>query len=150
MKTALLSICLLFSINAFAQDTTEIEESITFTVVPDMPCFPGCDTLKTFDERKQCTERNLLKYLYQNIKYPTFDKENNIDGLVVLSFLINTEGKIEDVQIIKDRGGQLALEVKRVILMMNDFPEPWTAGTFFGKKIEMRYNLPIRIKPSMN
>lgn len=143
MKYIVLLFSLLLTINAISQDTTNTEE--VFTVVEDMPCFPGCEDLETNDERKQCTERNLLKYIYQNVKYPAYDFENGIDGLVVLSFVVNTEGKIEDVQIIKDRGGQLAFEIKRVIESMNDLPQPWEAGMQRGKKVKVRYNLPLRL-----
>ena len=66
-------------------------------------------------------------------------RENSIIGMVVISFVINTHGRVEDVRIIKDTGGSGALwanEVKRVLLMMNDLPEPWQAGTQRDKKVK--------------
>ena len=149
MKINILSIFLLLSINTFAQDTTDLDH-IMISVVEDMPSFPGCDTLKTNNERKQCTEQQLLKFIYRNAKYPMLYRENSIFGLVVVSFIVNTDGKIEDVKIIKDIGGLWANEIKRVLLMMNDLAEPWTAGTQRGKKVKVKYNFPIRIQLSMN
>ena len=149
MKIFIIPICIFFSFNIFAQDTTYADH-IMISVVEDMPSFPGCDTLKTNDERKKCTDKQLLKFIYQNAKYPMLYRKNGIEGLVVLSFIINTDGKIEDVLIIKDVGGLWANELKRVILMMNDLPKPWRAGSHFGQKTNIRYSLPIRIKPSMN
>ena len=152
MKIFIISICLLFSINTFAQDTTTIKEEI-FTVVENMPSFPGCETLETNEKRKQCTERNLLKFVYQNAKYPMLYREYGIEGLIALSFIINTHGKVENVKILKSTGHPDALwanEIKRVLLMMNDLAEPWTAGTQRGKKVKVKYNFPIRIQLSMN
>jgi TonB family protein len=126
----------LFSTSLIAQ-----EEKIP-TWVEEMPTFLGCenDTIST----KRCTERKLLEYINTNIKYPKTALKNSTGGLVVITFIINKEGKIEDTKILKDIGDGCGNEVIRVVKTMNKGKVKWTAGKQKGNKVKVRYNVPIR------
>jgi protein TonB len=128
----------------------EIIEDAEFTVVEDMPSFPGCDNLETNAERKKCTEENLIKYIYKNIKYPTLAKDNGIQGMVVVSFVVDKNGKITDTKVIKDIGGGCGEEAEKVILSMNSLSERWTPGMQRAQKVKVRYNMPIRFRLNQN
>ena len=135
-------------VNTFEEE--EIIEDAEFTVVEDMPSFPGCDNLETNAERKKCTEENLMKYIYKNIKYPTLAKDNDIQGMVVVSFVVDKNGKITDTKIIKDIGGGCGEEAEKVILTMNSLSKRWTPGMQRAQKVKVRYNMPIRFRLSQN
>ncbi|MGB0982933.1 MAG: energy transducer TonB [Saprospiraceae bacterium] len=124
----------------------EVIEDAEFMVVENMPSFPGCDNLGTNEERKKCTEENLMKFIYKNIKYPTLAKDNGIQGMVVVSFLVDKNGKITDTKIIKEIGGGCGEEAEKVILSMNSLSERWTPGMQRARKVKVRYNMPIRFK----
>jgi len=87
----------------------------------------------------QAGETELMRYLV-HINYPNAAKENNIMGVVLVSFVVNTDGKIENVRVIKDIGGGCGAEAARVVKAM---PQ-WIAGTANGVPVRVRFTLPIR------
>ena len=121
-----------------------------FTIVEEMPSFPGCEDLPSKEERKACTEKNLLKYMYQNIKYPTIARENGIEGLVVLQFVIGKDGTVSETKVLRGIGGGCDEEAIRVVETMNNMPQKWKPGEQRGRPVQVRYNLPIRFKLAQN
>ena len=93
------------------------------------PAFPGGD-------------QDLLKYLAENIKYPLFARENNIDGTVVLSFVVNKDGSVSDVSVLKEIGGGCGKEAVRVVQSM----PRWIPGEANGHPVKVRFTLPVRYR----
>ena len=87
-------------------------------------------------------ERELLKFLAENIKYPALARENNIQGNVVLTFVIGKDGSVQDVNILKDIGGGCGKESVRVVQAM----PKWFPGEANGYVVKVRYTLPVRFK----
>ncbi len=87
-------------------------------------------------------ERDLLEHLAKSIKYPPLARENNIQGVVVLSFVVDKEGKIKDVTTLKDIGGGCAKEAIRVVQLM----PRWSPGEANGNPVNVRFMLPVRFK----
>ena len=110
-----------------------------YHVVETMPIFPG-------------GEKNLIKYLSENVKYPTSAMESNIQGRVVITFVVNHEGKIEQAEVIRSVDPSIDKEALRVV---NAMPQ-WIPGEQSGKKVSVYYTLPISFKleddkkPSLN
>src|SRR5580765_4069861 len=99
---------LFFSSVAFAQQnpTTEVKDSSSvFTYIEVMPEFPG-------------GTGKLMKYLQENLRYPPEARENGIQGRVVTQFVVDEEGNISDVQILKRIAGGCDEEVIRIVKMM--------------------------------
>lgn len=84
----------------------------------------------------------LLSYLKKNTKYPEEAKKQGIKGRVVIGFNVDTTGAISDVVINKSAHPLLDFEAVRVIKSMPN----WTPATKNGKKIKMKYTLPITFK----
>lgn len=97
--------------------------------VNKMPGFPG-------------GERDLMAFLAKNINYPALAKENNIQGTVVLGFVIGKDGSINDVNILKDIGGGCGKEALRVVRSM----PAWIPGEANGHAVKVRFTLPVRFK----
>lgn len=94
--------------------------------VEGMPQFPGgVDAMITF--------------LRANIQYPTEAAKNNISGRVVCSFIVDKEGYIKDIKVIKNVDPQLDKEAIRVINMM----PRWEPGKQDGKNVNVYFTLPI-------
>lgn len=127
-------------------DDDELMDDMPFIRVENMPTFPGCGDLSTEEERKTCSDNNLLKYVYQNLKYPTIAKENGIEGLVIAQFVVGKDGKIQSVGVVKDIGGGCGEELTRVLNSMNSLPQNWKAGEQRGRKVPVRFNIPIRFQ----
>ncbi len=116
-----------------------------FKVVEDMPRFPGCEDLADdSQERKKCADRKMLEFVYQNIEYPKDARAAGKEGVVVVSFIVNKEGRLDDISIKRSVYSSLDEEVKRVIGMMNEMEEPWTPGRQRGRIVKVEFLMPVK------
>jgi TonB family protein len=99
------------------------------TVVESPPEFPGGD-----GERMQ--------YLMNNTRYPQQARENGIQGTVYVTFVIETDGSITDIRILKGVGGGCDEEV---IKLIKNMPR-WKSGTQNGKPVRVQYNMPVKFR----
>lgn len=81
----------------------------------------------------------LAKYLSDNIKYPDIASRANVSGKVFLTFVIGTDGSIQDISVLKGLGYGCDEEAVRVVKNM----PKWTPSTQSGRKVRVKYNLPI-------
>lgn len=115
-----------------------------FKVVEDMPRFPGCEAMASVDEKKACSQEQLLAFIYKNIKYPPMARDNNVEGTVVVRFVVTETGAIEDAEVLRDIGAGCGEEALRVVNLMNDLPERWTPGKQRGRSVPVYFNLPVK------
>jgi protein TonB len=94
--------------------------------VSQMPEFPGGD-------------EELLRYLAQNIQYPKRAVDGNTEGRVLIGFIVNKEGEIDDVKVIRSIGDGCDEEAVRVIYKM----PKWKPGKNNGRLVNVFYNLPV-------
>lgn len=99
---------------------------------------------KVYDSVDQAPEfpggiDSLLTFLSANIKYPDAAKAKKVEGRVVLTFVVNKEGSITDVKIIRNLRMGCGEEAKRVILAM----PKWEPGKKDGENVSVSYTLPI-------
>jgi hypothetical protein len=128
MKKILLSVITLFIVGfASAQATATMVDDAPFNYedVDIRPEFPG-----GYDE--------LLNFLGNNFKLPNYE---GYGGTVKVAFVIETDGSITNVKVVKDIGGGAGAEAKRVILMS----PKWSFGELGGRKVRVLYELPIKI-----
>lgn len=107
----------------------EEEEQVIHIRVEKMPEFPG-------------GQDALNRYLVRNIKYPLLAQENGIQGRVVCQFVVNSDGSIVDISVV--RGVEESLD-KEAIRVIQSMPK-WTPGRQGGKSVRVKYTLPIRFK----
>lgn len=100
-----------------------------FTAVEQMPQFPG-------------GEGELLKYISTHIKYPTMAAENNIQGRVVVKFVVQKDGKVGEVVVLRGRDPDLDKEAVRVVKTLPNF----IPGKMNGQAVSVWYTLPINFK----
>lgn len=104
------------------------EEQI-FTVVEQNPEFPGGMSA-------------LGQFLSKNIRYPPAASRANVSGRVFVSFVVNTDGSIQDVQVLKGLGFGTDEEAMRVVRAM----PKWRPGKQSGRPVRVKYNLPINFQ----
>ena len=107
----------------------EKKEEKVFTAVEQMPQFPG-------------GEAELMKYISNNIKYPTMAMENNIQGRVVVQFVVTSTGKIGEVKVVRSKDPDLDKEAVRVVKSLPNF----IPGKMNGQAVNVWYTLPITFK----
>lgn len=122
--------------------TIQVKE--IFKVVEEMPRFPGCETMASVDEKKACAQEQLLAFIYKNIKYPAIARDNNVEGTVVVRFVVTEKGTIEGAEILRDIGAGCGEEAMRVVNLMNDLPDRWTPGKQRGRNVPVYFNLPVK------
>lgn len=120
--------------------------SEVFKVVEEMPLFPGCDQEGTYNENKPCADRKMLEFIYKNIKYPQAARDNGIEGMTVVSFIVEKDGSISNAKVIRGIGGGCDEESLRVIHLMQEQGIHFTPGKQKGKAVRVQFNLPIRFK----
>lgn len=82
----------------------------------------------------------IFRYLQERLNYPEEAKENEIQGVVVVEFVINKTGDVTNVMLVQDLGGGCGKEALRVIKLM----PRWIPGQVDGRPVKVRYTLPIR------
>lgn len=102
------------------------EESKVFDVVEQMPSFPGGNGA-------------LLEYLATHVKYPVVAQENGVQGRVIVSFVVEKDGSITDVRVVRSVDPSLDREAARVVSSM----PRWTPGKQNGSAVRVKYNVQI-------
>ena len=127
LKVALMMFVLLFS---FMTSTAQTKKNdMVFDVVEVMPQFPGGQIA-------------MMKYIMENIKYPKQAMKEGIQGRVTVSFIVEKDGRVSNVRLL--RSVQSALD-KEAIRVVKSMPK-WTPGKQNGKPVRVRYNLPVMFK----
>jgi len=107
----------------------EEPEDVIFQVVERMPEFPG-------------GQQALMRFLNDNIRYPVIAQENNIQGRVVLQFVVNADGSIVDIQVVRGVDPSLDREAVRVV---NAMPR-WSPGQQRGQNVRVMFTLPVNFR----
>ena len=117
------------------------EEPVIFVIVEEMPRFGDCDDENMDKNQKRiCSDRSLLSYIYKHVKYPAIARENGVHGTVVLEFIIDEKGQVTDTKIIRDIGAGCGEEALRVIKGMPN----WRPGKQRTNNVKVKMKLPIK------
>ena len=111
------------------EEKKPVEENKVFNAVEQMPQFPGGDA-------------ELMKHIQKNLKYPPVAMENNIQGRVVVQFVVTKTGKVGEVKVVRGRDPDLDKEAVRVVKTLPDF----IPGKMNGQAVNVWYTLPITFK----
>ncbi len=101
-------------------------ENKIFTFVQQMPVYPG-------------GEEAMIQFIQENLKYPVRAKDNQTEGKVVLTFVVDESGAIKDIKVLRDIGdgcGQAAIDVIKKM-------KPWNPGKQNGKSVQVQFTLPV-------
>ncbi len=104
----------------------EVVEEEIFTVVEKQAAYPG-------------GAGEMLKFLRENIQYPTVARENNIQGKVYVQFVVERDGTVSQVKVIRDIGGGCGAEAVRVVKSM----PKWEPAKQQGRTVRSYFTLPV-------
>jgi len=112
-----------------------------------MPRFPGCENeAGDHAAKKACADKKMLQYIYKNLKYPAIARENGVEGMCVIQFVVGKNGAVNEAKIVRDIGAGCGDAALSVVNGMNNLPEKWTPGKQRGKSVKVLYTLPVRFK----
>ena len=108
---------------------SEPQEKVIFQVVEEMPQFPG-------------GMGEAMKFLAKNMKYPVAAQQAKIEGRVIVQFVVEKDGSVSDVKVMRGVNSELDAEAIRVVSMM----PKWIPGKQRGKAVAVKYTMPIMFR----
>lgn len=124
---ALFFLCTLYMSVIAQYDSARVDR--VFAFVEQNPEFPGGDI-------------ELIKFLQQNIVYPKYERDRDIQGKVLVRFVVTAKGEVDSVHVVNKVSPGLDAEAVRVVKMLPRFKP----GTQQGKPVSVLFNLPIVFK----
>jgi TonB family protein len=126
---------LLFFVVLFAMPSVNLAQSAkqteSFSIVEQMPIYPG-------------GEEAMMKFIAENLKYPESAKNAKVQGMILVQFVINKEGAVQDVKVLRPLQADCDTEAIRLISAMPN----WQPGMQDNKPVNVTLNLPIQFKLS--
>ncbi len=142
--------CLLFVVSALillviviaparanAQDKREKTTQTRKDTATDDKVYEVCEQMPIFEGG----DAALLKYLRENLKYPDNTKDRGVQGRLVIGFIVEKDGSLTDVKVLRPVDIDLDAEVLRLVKGM----PKWIPGRHNGQRVRVRYLLPIHI-----
>ena len=105
----------------------EVVEQEIFKIVEEMPAFPG-------------GEAKLMEYVAKNVKYPQIARETGVQGRVYVNFVVEPDGSVSNVSVLRGIGGGCDEEAIRVVKSM----PKWKPGKQRGVAVRTQFHLPIK------
>jgi protein TonB len=114
----------------------EFEEA--FISVEKMPMLGDC-------KNEDCTQSEIMRFIARNFKYPEIAKANGVEGRVILEFVVEKNGKIGRVKILKGLDKHVDKAAIEVVEKLNDKKSPkFSPGRQIGKAVPVKYTVPIK------
>lgn len=137
----LLVLAILLSISVLRAQSERVSEPPKIVLRPTIPAYyPGCtNEPEGTEEKANCSASKLMSFIGHNLRYPEEAREQKIEGVVVLSFVVTDSGRIDQVRILRDIGGGCGQEAQRIL---KDMP-PWQPAIFKGEQVATQFTLPI-------
>ena len=110
-------------------DKPVIQDGEIFTVVEEMPQFPG--------GMMEC-----MKFLSKNVNYPAEAQKAGVEGRVIVQYVVKKDGKLADAKVVKGVHPELDAEALRLIGLMPD----WIPGKQRGKAVDVKFTIPIMFR----
>lgn len=137
------------TITLFDPDTYEKQVSIVknriYEKVAQMPVLGPCDSSLEGKELEACSNQNLFNFIYENVKYPKEALEASQEGLALTKFVVNANGKVTNVQLIKEKTTEHAALNEAALQTVRTLPD-FQPGMHEGKAVSVQIVLPIKFK----
>ena len=137
VSALILLVIVVAPVRANAQDKREKTTQTRKDTATDDKVYEVCEQMPIFEGG----DAALLKYLRENLKYPDKTKDRGVQGRVVIGFIVEKDGSLTDVKVLRPVDIDLDAEALRVIKGM----PKWIPGRQNGKRVRVKYLLPIHV-----
>lgn len=133
--------------NTSEGDSTQ--SNMVWKKVTQAPVFAGCEEIGiNYKEKKKCSDSKLLSFLKSNIKYPKRALENKTEGTVLIQFIVEKNGSISNIKLLKDIGDGCGSEAVRALELINSMKLYWQPGIQGNHAVRFQYTLPVEFEVS--
>ncbi len=112
------------------------DSSKIYTVVDEMPRFPGCEDK---EHKKSCSDKKMQQYLYKHLKLNPASKDEFLEYKIVLSFVIEKDGTTSNITFLR---GKRTAEFSNLLEVIQGMPK-WIPGKLNGQIQRVKFHLPI-------
>ena len=129
------------SLISYAQEAVEKGDGIPVSFVETLPAWKGCPsgTEVAPEHVRTCTEQAIANFVVSNLMYPKKARRKGIEGRVIVKFIVEKDGEVSDVKVVKGAHPMLDDEAQRVVESMPAF----LPGMQRGKPVRVSYHLPF-------
>lgn len=137
-----LSLIIFYFFSVFAQNDTTI-----YQVAEKRASFPGCDWAWFSETQKDsCRQYAMSDFLKSMLRYPVAARDSNISGRVVVQFVVEKNGLLTNMKLLKDIGGGCGNEAIRIVKLMNEMGIRWIPAQTKEKIVRSYFALPVNFK----
>ncbi len=122
--------------------TDDKDKVLKYAYVEKKPVFPGCEDEDSEDDKLTCFNQKMMSHVAKNFKFPDEARRDKAEGVTVATFIIERDGSVSGVRILRSVHPALDAETIRVMELLPTF----TPATQRGKPVRMQYNMPINAK----
>ena len=141
-KIVLFSCVWLTAFGQEKQNVKEYSDNEYYLFIEQMPFFGTCKFGSlSRKEQRECSDRELLDFIYSNFKYPKIARCGNYISRIYFRIYIDEEGNVSDPEFLRSTPEFFELEIKRLVQMM----PCWIPGKRNGIPVETSYVIPIKI-----
>ncbi len=142
MNKIITFLCCLFIGTAYAQQDTTIHQ-----ITEKKASFPGCNWAWYSEQQiDSCRQYAMMDFLRTTLRYPVAARDSNISGRVVVRFVVEPNGTLSNLKVLKDIGGGCGAEALRMVNVMNEMGIRWIPGAIAGKTVRSYFTLPVSFK----
>ena len=127
-------------------DDWDIPETLPFVVVANKPVFPGCEGEESEEAKAQCFERKLVSYVSSHYKSSELASRLNVFGKVYVSFVIDIDGSINQIEVIKTDDELLNQAAIEAVNSLNEMNTKISPAKNRGKLVKVKYLIPINTR----
>lgn len=130
------------SIANYSPSDSEDDEVLNFAIVEKVPVYQGCEEYDKNEDLKLCFQKSIMSHVGKTFKYPPVARQKGIQGRIYINFVIEKDGSIGMMEVLRGSHPLLDLEAIRVV---SEIPDPQPA-TQRGKPVRMSFTLPINAR----
>jgi len=121
----------------------KIYDAPIMTRAERMPVFPGeCQEIANAKDQDQCTQGKIINFVQSNTDYPEIAKENGFQGKVFLTFIVDENGNVGNVEILKGIHKSLDDSATKAVMKLPKF----TPASQRGKPVKIKYTIPVNFR----
>ena len=109
-----------------------------------LPRFVGCEhIIGSSADIRRCSDGVMLQFMHENLEFPKKARKERVQGRVYAQFIVEPDGMLTDINIVRDIGAGCGEEVVKLVNKMNELQPPFVSGKQLGKAVKVLYTLPV-------